>query len=102
MEAEIEIVDKTLFFIRPYHVKDDDKQILSKEMKRQCHLGKLKEFFSAYSSTVMLISRKLTKGSRCVSDCRLINTRIAKTSLAFPLVGDIFLCWEVSNVRHHQ
>ena len=30
-------------------------------MKRLCYLGILKEDFSAYSSPVMLMSRKLTK-----------------------------------------
>ena len=30
---EIDITDKTLFFIRPYHVKED-KKIFDKEMKR--------------------------------------------------------------------
>ena len=61
----------------PYHVKEKDKQILNKEMKRLCHLGVLKEGFSAYSSPVMLI-RKLIKDKRCVSDLRCVNTRISK------------------------
>ena len=46
------------FFIRPYHMKEEDKRILDKEMKRLCYLGILKEGFSAYSSPVMLISGK--------------------------------------------
>ena len=37
------------------------KNILDKEMKRLCYLGILKEGFLAYSSPVILISRKVTK-----------------------------------------
>ena len=60
IEVEIEVTDKSHFFIRPFHAKEEDKAILDKEMKRLCYLGILKEGFSAYSSPVMLISRKLT------------------------------------------
>ena len=42
--------------------------------------------FSAYSSPVMLISRKLTKDKRVVTDFRHLNVRIAKNNLAYPLV----------------
>ena len=38
------------------------KSFIDKEMKQLCYMGILKEGFSAYSSPVMLISRKLTKG----------------------------------------
>ena len=30
---DIDITDKRPFFIRPYHVKEEDKRILDKEMK---------------------------------------------------------------------
>ena len=36
-----------LHFIRPYHIKEEGKRILDKEMKRLCYLGILKEGFSA-------------------------------------------------------
>ena len=42
----------------------------------------------AYSSPVMLISRKLTKDKRVVTDFRHWNVRIAKNNLAYPLVRD--------------
>ena len=57
---EVEIGQIT-FFIRPYHVKEGDKALIDKEMKRLCYLGILMEGFSSYSSLVMLISRKLTQ-----------------------------------------
>ena len=43
IEVEIDVTDKTPFFIRPFHAKEEDKNILDKEMKRLCHLGILKE-----------------------------------------------------------
>ena len=60
IEVEINVEDKSPYSIRPYHVKEEDKKILDEEMKRLCCLGILKEGFSAYSSPVMLISRKVT------------------------------------------
>ena len=59
-------------------------------MKQLCYNGKLKEGFSAYSSLVMLISRKLTKDKRVVTDFRFLNVRTAKNNLAYPLVRDPF------------
>ena len=61
IEVEIDINDKTPFFIRPFHAKEEDKAILDKETTRLCYLGILKEGFSAYSCPVMLISRKITQ-----------------------------------------
>ena len=90
IEVEIEVTDKSPFFIRPYHVREEDKAVIDKEMKRLCYMGILKEGFSAYSSLVMLISRKLTKDKRVVTDFRYLNVRIAKNNLAYPLVRDTF------------
>ena len=50
----------------------------------------LKEGFSTYSSPVMLISKKLTKDKRVVTDFRHLNVRIAKNNLAYPLFRDTF------------
>ena len=90
IEVEIEVKDKSPFFIRPYHVREEDKAVIDKEMKRLCYMGILKERFSAYSSPVMLINRKLTKDKRVVTDFRHLNVRIAKSNLAYPLVRDTF------------
>ena len=56
IKIDIDITDKMSLFIRPYHVREENKRIQDKEMKRLCYLGILKEGFSAYSSPVMLIS----------------------------------------------
>ena len=83
-------MDKSPFFIRPYHVKEEDEALIDKEMKHFCCLGILKEGFSAYSSPVRLISRKFTKDKRVVTDFRHLNVRIAKNNLAYPLLKDTF------------
>ena len=74
--VEREVTDRSPFFKRPFHARGEDKAILEKEMKRLCYLGILKEGFSAYSSPVMLISRKLTQDKR--------------VNLAYPLLKDTF------------
>ena len=91
IKVEIDITDNSPFFIKPFHTKEEDKAILDKEMKRLCYLGILKEGFSAYSSLVMLISRKVTQDKRVVTDFRHLNMRIAKNNLAYPLLKDTFM-----------
>ena len=90
IEVEIDVTDKTPFFIRPFHAKEEDKAILHKEMKRLCYLGILKDGFLAYSSPVVLISRKVIQDKRVVTDFRHLNMWIAKNNLANPLLKDTF------------
>ena len=59
-------------------------------MKYLFYLGILKECFSAYSSLVMLISRKMTKDKKVVTDFSHLNMCIAKNNLAHPLLKDTF------------
>ena len=59
-------------------------------------MGILEGGFSAYSSPVMLINRKLTKDKRIVIHLRHLNVRIAKHNLAYPLVRDTFSVLESS------
>ena len=61
IEVEIEVTDKSPFFIRPDQVREEDKAVIDKDVKRLCYMGILKEGFSAYSSPVMLISKKTYK-----------------------------------------
>ena len=69
IEIDIDVTDKTPFFVRPYHVREEDKR---------------------QESPVMFISRKITQDKRVVTDFRHLNTRIAKNKLAYPLVKDTF------------
>ena len=45
IEVNIEVTDNTPFLIRPYHVKEEDRVVLDKEMRRLYYLGILKEGF---------------------------------------------------------
>ena len=90
IEVDIDVMTKTPFFIRPYHVKEEDKNILDKEMKRLHYLGILKEGFLAYFHPVMLIIRKVIQDKRVVTDLRHLNVRIAKNNLAYLLLKDTF------------
>ena len=36
IEIDIDVTEKTPFFIRPYQVSEEDKRVLDKEMKRLC------------------------------------------------------------------
>ena len=38
----------------------------------------------------MLASRKVTKDKRVITDFRLLNVRITKNNLAYPLLKDTF------------
>ena len=44
-EVEIDVTDKSPFFIRPYHGRGEDKAFIDKEMKQLCYMGILKEGF---------------------------------------------------------
>ena len=96
IKVEIDVTDSSPFFRRPFHAKEEDKAILDKEMKRLCYLGILKEDFSAYSSPVMLISRKMTEDKRVVTNFRHLNMRIAKNNLVYPLLKDTFTLLGIS------
>ena len=79
IEVDIKVTNRSPFFIRPYHIREEDKALIDKGMKCLCYLGILKEGFLATSSPVMLISRKCTQDKRVVTDFRHLNVRIAKT-----------------------
>ena len=90
IEVGTDMTDKSPFFIRPYHVREEDQKVIDKEMKHLCYLGIVKEGFSPYSSLVMLISRKMTQDKRVVTDFRHLNVRTVKNNLSYQLVRDTF------------
>ena len=90
IEVNIEVTDNSPFFVRQYHVKEEDRAVMDKEMKRLCYLGILKEGFSGYSSLVVLLSRKMTSDKRVVTDFRHLYMRIAKNNLAYLFLRDTF------------
>ena len=88
MEVELELRDETPFFIRPFPVKESDKDIVDKEMRKGCLLGILKKGMSSYSSPIMLIPRKLSGIPRIVTDFRHLNSRLVTLQPSIPLVRD--------------
>ena len=88
MEVELELRDETPFFIRPFPIKESDKDIADKEMRKGCLLGILKKGMSSYSSPIMLIPRKLSGIPRIVTDFRHLNSRLVTLQPSIPLVRD--------------
>ena len=88
MEVELELRDETPFFIRPFPIKESDKDIVDKEMRKGCLLGILKKGMSSYSSPIMLIPRKLSGIPRIVTDFRHLNSRLVTLQPSIPLVKD--------------
>ena len=52
IEVEIDITDKTPFFIRPFHAKEEDKTILDKEMK--CYVMQAVVYFNCLGDKCLL------------------------------------------------
>ena len=88
MEVELELRDETPFFIRPFPIKESDKDIVDKEMRKGCLLGILKKGMSSYSSPIMLIPRNLSGIPRIVTDFRHLNSRLVTLQPSIPLVRD--------------
>ena len=74
-EVDIELKDDSPFFIRPYPVAEENKKHIDQELEKLVKLGILKKGCSAYTSPVMLISKKGTTEKRTVSDFRYLNSR---------------------------
>ena len=88
MEIELEFNDQTPFFIRPFPIKENEKDIVDKEMMKGCMLGILKKGMSSYSSPIILIPRKLTGIPRIVTDFRHLNSRLVTLQPSILLVRD--------------
>ena len=54
IEVGIDIMDKLPFFVRPYHIREEEKKVIDKGMRHFCYLGILKKriFFIFKSSYV--------------------------------------------------
>ena len=88
MEVELELTDETPFFIRPFPIKESDKDLVDKKMRKGCLLGILKKGMSSYSSPTMLVPRKLSGIPRIVTDVRHLNSRLVTLQPSIPLVRD--------------
>ena len=92
IEVEINVTDKSPFFIRSYHVPLGRKirYSLIKKWSNYVILEYWKKDSQHTPTPIMLINRKLTKDKRVVTDLRHVNVRIAKNNLAYPLLRNTF------------
>ena len=58
VEVELELKDTKPFFIRPFPIKEGEKDIIDKKMRKGCLLGILRKGMTSYSSPIMLIPKK--------------------------------------------
>ncbi len=89
MTIDIEVLNDEPFFVRPFPISEADKPFMDQQMQRLVHLGILSKNTTAYTSPVMLISRKVTQDKRPVVDFRFLNSRIVRKNTATPLIRDI-------------
>ena len=55
IEVHLKLKDKTLFFVRPYPMREEQKKVIQKEMDRLEHLGIICKGLTGYSSLVVLV-----------------------------------------------
>ena len=90
IKIDIDVIDESPFFVRPFPISEDDKPIMDWQMQRLVSLGILTRNTTSHTSPVMLITRKITRDKRPVVDFRLLNTRIRRHNTATPLLRDIY------------
>ena len=90
IKIDIDVIDDSPFFVRPFPIHEEDKAIMDSYMAKLVSLGILTKNNTTHTSPVMLVSRKGTKNKRPVVDFRLLNTRIMRRNTATPLLRDIF------------
>ena len=76
-------------FIRPFKISEEDKALMDKQVERLASLGIVTKNSTSHTSTVMLITRKVTKDKRPVVAFRLLNTRILRWNTSIPLMSDV-------------
>ena len=58
IEVHLKMKDETLFFVRPYPMREEQKKVIQKEMDRWEHLGIIQKELTGYSSPDVLVKRK--------------------------------------------
>ena len=89
IQLNIDVIDDSPFFVRPFPIVEKDKPIMDRQMNRLVSLGILSPNNTSHTSPVMLITRKVTQDKRPVIDFHLLNTRIRRRNTASPLMHDI-------------
>ena len=89
LTADIQVIDESSFFVRPFPLSEPDKEFMEEQMERLVSLGILSKNSTSHTSPVMLITRKLTNDKRPMVDFRLLNTRILRRNTSIPLMKDV-------------
>ena len=89
LEADVNVIDESPFFVRPFSISEGDKPFMNKQMERLVSLRILSKNSTSHTSPVMLITRELTKDKRPVVGFRLLNTRILRRNTSIPLMSDV-------------
>ena len=58
IEVHLKLKDETLFFVRPYPMREEQKKVIQKEMDRLEHLGIIHKGLTSYSSLVVFMNWK--------------------------------------------
>ena len=90
IKIDIDVVDDSPFFVRPFPINEEDKPLMDKYMAKLVSLGILSRNNTTHTSPVMLVARKGTKNKRPVVDFRLLNTRIMRRNTATPCLEIFF------------
>ena len=77
MEVKLELKDKTPFYIRPFQIKEEEKIIANREMKKGCLLGILRKTLRSYLGIPCIIT-----------DFTHLNSRLVRLNCCFSLVTD--------------
>ena len=59
IEVHLKLKDETPLFVRPYPMREEQKQVIQKEMDRIEHLGIIQKGLTGYSSPVVLVKCKI-------------------------------------------
>ena len=97
---DIDVIDDSPFFVRPFPISQEDKPIMDWQMQRLVSLGILSKNTTSHTNPVMLITRKIGADKRPVVDFRLLNTRVKRQNTATPLLRDIYQILGDFTIRH--
>ena len=68
IRLNIDVIDDSPFFVRPFPIREKDKPIMNRQMNRLVSLGILSTHNTSHTSPVMLIARKVTQDKCPVVD----------------------------------
>ena len=76
IKVHLKLKDKTLFFVRPYPMREEQKKVIQREMERLKHLGIICKGLTGYSSPVVLVKQKNQNLYRVSSNIRILNEKL--------------------------